>query len=413
MFVFTVCLVLTAISVEAEVILGLPNLYNNYHGEYAATYDNYEPRPYAFEYGVSDPHTGDHKTQWETKDKAGVVRGSYSLLEPDGSTRIVDYIADDHGFRAIVKKIGIHGQSVESHGGAVEQGGFQPIVVPDFEPVPVHVEQPLHVEQPIHVEQPLHVEQPIHLPPVQIEQAPIFQSYDGGVEHYQNLIQHQQPYPLQVPKAEGIYVETPKHDFGGYVPYVPQQYLKQDSYVQPLPAVPKQDVYLQQPQVAPTPAAPSGEVYYTQVTDFGSPQAKSVVTFQQPQVVPQEKIAEPVNVEQNVVYQQNQQQYPVQKLIEPYQNLIPSHSYQLEQHFPGDNQVLLQNQVPAYGQGEVPYAIQQNILHPYSESSQNFQGTTGNLEDDSQYTNYAQDNNAQVVLNKGETLSPATKYGGW
>lgn len=36
----------------------------------------------------------------------GVVRGAYSLLEPDGTTRIVEYIADDDGFRAVVKKIG-------------------------------------------------------------------------------------------------------------------------------------------------------------------------------------------------------------------------------------------------------------------------------------------------------------------
>lgn len=54
---------------------------------------------------MSDPHTGDHKSQWEVKEN-GVVRGAYSLLEPDGSTRIVEYIADDDGFRAVVKKIG-------------------------------------------------------------------------------------------------------------------------------------------------------------------------------------------------------------------------------------------------------------------------------------------------------------------
>lgn len=48
MFFCQVCLVLGAISVEAEVILGLPNLYNNYHGEYAATYDNYVSHPSRF-----------------------------------------------------------------------------------------------------------------------------------------------------------------------------------------------------------------------------------------------------------------------------------------------------------------------------------------------------------------------------
>ncbi|XP_044262999.1 titin-like [Tribolium madens] len=84
-----------------------------YRVEYAPTYDNYKPRDYHFSYAVSDPHTGDHKSQWEVKEN-GVVRGAYSLLEPDGTTRIVEYIADHDGFRAVVKKIGtaIHPEPV-------------------------------------------------------------------------------------------------------------------------------------------------------------------------------------------------------------------------------------------------------------------------------------------------------------
>lgn len=35
-----------------------------------------------------------------------MVRGGYSLLEPDGTTRLVEYIADDDGFRAVVNKLG-------------------------------------------------------------------------------------------------------------------------------------------------------------------------------------------------------------------------------------------------------------------------------------------------------------------
>lgn len=40
------------------------------------------------------------------------MKGEYSLVEPDGSIRIVEYVADGHsGFNAVVKKIGpsIHG----------------------------------------------------------------------------------------------------------------------------------------------------------------------------------------------------------------------------------------------------------------------------------------------------------------
>ncbi|XP_058838736.1 cuticle protein 8-like [Topomyia yanbarensis] len=60
---------------------------------------------YKFEYGVHDSHTGDHKAQWEIRD-GDVVKGQYSLIEADGSERIVDYKADDHnGFEAVVKNV--------------------------------------------------------------------------------------------------------------------------------------------------------------------------------------------------------------------------------------------------------------------------------------------------------------------
>lgn len=59
---------------------------------------------YAFDYGVHDGHTGDVKSQHEVRD-GGVVKGQYSLVEPDGSIRTVDYTADDiHGFQAVVSK---------------------------------------------------------------------------------------------------------------------------------------------------------------------------------------------------------------------------------------------------------------------------------------------------------------------
>lgn len=50
---------------------------------------------YEFEYSVSDQKTGDHKTHRESRD-GDRVRGEYSLVEPDGSLRKVEYDADDH-----------------------------------------------------------------------------------------------------------------------------------------------------------------------------------------------------------------------------------------------------------------------------------------------------------------------------
>ncbi|XP_050433925.1 cuticle protein 7-like [Adelges cooleyi] len=69
-------------------------------------YDHGSMNSYHFEYAVNDPVTGDVKSQNEVSDGRGTVKGTYSLLEADGSTRVVEYTADDvHGFRAEVKHI--------------------------------------------------------------------------------------------------------------------------------------------------------------------------------------------------------------------------------------------------------------------------------------------------------------------
>ncbi|XP_050094030.1 uncharacterized protein LOC126576767 [Anopheles aquasalis] len=67
--------------------------------------DHYAYPKYQFEYGVKDPLTGDHKSQWEMRD-GDIVKGAYTLDEADGTQRIVEYRADDvNGFQAIVKRI--------------------------------------------------------------------------------------------------------------------------------------------------------------------------------------------------------------------------------------------------------------------------------------------------------------------
>ncbi|XP_055380780.1 larval cuticle protein A2B [Condylostylus longicornis] len=59
---------------------------------------------YQFAYDVQDALTGDSKTQEETRD-GDIVRGSYSLIEADGSRRVVNYYADPiNGFNAVVQK---------------------------------------------------------------------------------------------------------------------------------------------------------------------------------------------------------------------------------------------------------------------------------------------------------------------
>uniref|UniRef100_A0A2M4AKG2 Putative larval cuticle protein a2b n=2 Tax=Anopheles triannulatus TaxID=58253 RepID=A0A2M4AKG2_9DIPT len=67
--------------------------------------DHFAYPKYQFEYGVKDPLTGDHKSQWEMRD-GDIVKGAYTLDEADGTQRIVEYRADDvNGFQAIVKRI--------------------------------------------------------------------------------------------------------------------------------------------------------------------------------------------------------------------------------------------------------------------------------------------------------------------
>jgi hypothetical protein len=91
-------------------------------GNYAGDFQDYYHYPkYKFEYGVKDPITHDHKSQWEIRD-GDVVKGEYTLDESDGTTRVVSYEASDKtGFNAIVKKIG-HAHHSGAFGG--QQGGF-------------------------------------------------------------------------------------------------------------------------------------------------------------------------------------------------------------------------------------------------------------------------------------------------
>nr|CAH7728766.1 unnamed protein product [Callosobruchus chinensis] len=66
--------------------------------------DYYDYPRYRFGYGVRDPKTGDYKSHHESRD-GDVVKGFYTVLDPDGVLRIVRYTADDkHGFRAVVDR---------------------------------------------------------------------------------------------------------------------------------------------------------------------------------------------------------------------------------------------------------------------------------------------------------------------
>lgn len=71
----------------------------------AARLEEVDAHPqYSYAYNVQDALTGDSKTQEETRD-GDIVKGSYSLIEPDGSRRTVNYYSDPiNGFNAVVQK---------------------------------------------------------------------------------------------------------------------------------------------------------------------------------------------------------------------------------------------------------------------------------------------------------------------
>ena len=61
--------------------------------------DHSENPNFHYNYGVSDPTTGDQKSHTETRE-GDVVKGKYSFVDSDGSIRTVTYTADPiHGFQ--------------------------------------------------------------------------------------------------------------------------------------------------------------------------------------------------------------------------------------------------------------------------------------------------------------------------
>ncbi|XP_047526764.1 cuticle protein 19-like [Vanessa atalanta] len=86
------------------------------HKIVSAHEEEYAHPKYDFSYSVADGHTGDNKSQHESRD-GDAVHGEYSLVEADGSVRTVQYTADAHnGFNAVVSN------SAPSHHAAPAQG---------------------------------------------------------------------------------------------------------------------------------------------------------------------------------------------------------------------------------------------------------------------------------------------------
>ncbi|XP_068630697.1 cuticle protein 7-like [Battus philenor] len=124
----------------------------------AEQYEESAPAHYEFSYSVEDPHTGDHKSQHETRE-GDVVKGEYSLLQPDGSVRRVEYSADDHsGFNAIV------------HNSAPSEHAAPPAPIVQAAPIAhapiVHAAPVVHATPVVHAGPIVHAAPLVHAAPI-------------------------------------------------------------------------------------------------------------------------------------------------------------------------------------------------------------------------------------------------------
>ncbi|XP_063378986.1 pro-resilin-like [Cydia fagiglandana] len=182
------CVTLVVIAVVAQAVPN-PKHKGVFQPPVDGSYEGYyQDRPrYAFNYGVADHSTGDVKSQHETRD-GDVVQGQYSLVEPDGSVRTVDYTADPvHGFNAVVSKSG-----PSLHAAPPHHGHHQPAVqiIPQAIPQGHHVVQQ-QIPQGLHQGIPQGIPQGIH--------QGIPQGIHQGIP--QGIPQYSQGYPHGLPQG--------------------------------------------------------------------------------------------------------------------------------------------------------------------------------------------------------------------
>ncbi|KAG8180892.1 hypothetical protein JTE90_010640 [Oedothorax gibbosus] len=104
---------------------------------------------YAFGYDITDAQ-GATNSRSEKGDGAGNVQGSYTLRDTDGRARTVDYVADQGGYRAVVKT-NEQGTASSNPAKVVVDSPFAMPVAPEV-PEPVAVIEETKQEQ-IHIEE--------------------------------------------------------------------------------------------------------------------------------------------------------------------------------------------------------------------------------------------------------------------
>lgn len=167
MFVVAACAVASAFPFQPTTSLH-DDEFRPQHDDAPIVAEHKPGSTYHFQYAVHDPVTGDEKSQNEVGDGHGSVKGSYSLVEADGSTRVVEYTADDvHGFRAEVKRIEPLVKHRQQHGGkpsaAIADAEIPSYKFGDFAAENAAAAQPAvdyELQQSLHYNYPMQQHQP-------------------------------------------------------------------------------------------------------------------------------------------------------------------------------------------------------------------------------------------------------------
>ncbi|XP_054717795.1 adult-specific rigid cuticular protein 15.7-like [Uloborus diversus] len=93
---FVVILLAVVVAVQSQIIQPI----RDYR---VPQYYDESPKPYSFSYTAINEDGVGQSSRTETADGTGKVEGSYTLTNDEGHTRIVDYIADQDGFRAAIR----------------------------------------------------------------------------------------------------------------------------------------------------------------------------------------------------------------------------------------------------------------------------------------------------------------------
>ncbi|XP_055937199.1 cuticle protein 10.9-like [Argiope bruennichi] len=139
-------IILLSAFVYSVQCLGAPSGPSNNIGEYGA--QNYPPKPYAFNYQVTD-ELGNVHFRRESGDVSGTVTGSYGYMHTNGIYRTVEYVAGAGGFKAQVKTnepgVGLGGPGpadVQLSAEPAPPGAYNPVpVAPAVGPSPAVVRQ--------------------------------------------------------------------------------------------------------------------------------------------------------------------------------------------------------------------------------------------------------------------------------